>query len=250
MPKILCIYPYDKTTKFLENKILNPLITYLKDEIEIINISPNKESHKLCLEKIRKSVDDVIFFFGHGKSDCLYGAIGDKARLVDDKSLSKEAISDNENYYSNESFINKDNINIFKNKVVFCLSCNSNEKLGKWAIDSGCITFVGFGDIPTEWYKEDNINQRETPIFKGRFNRIILNSLLHSIRKQDSIYDLVEMIKLNANREIFDLLKNTHKKQKKLRSDGTLNYHVKSAESLFKFKEDIKIFGDYNKKIF
>jgi len=50
-----------------------------------------------------------------------------------------------------EKFLTRDVLNEFSGKVVFCMSCDSNE-LAQASLDSGAIGFVGFDKIPSNLY--------------------------------------------------------------------------------------------------
>ncbi len=144
--RILIIHPHDKTTQFLES-INNNLQPEFSNDIQYFRIETNDNSHKQCLERIKEHPSNgIIIFLGHGRSDALYGSKGDEYS----PSLEWEEIAAFPDlYYFNESFISKSNADVFYEKKVFCLACNSNNKIAEYAIDKGAISFLGFGDIPT-----------------------------------------------------------------------------------------------------
>jgi len=57
-----------------------------------------------------------------------------------------------------EKFLTRDDLNAFTGKVVFCMSCDSNE-LAQASLDAGAIGFVGFDKIPF-----NRFNDAEEPI--------------------------------------------------------------------------------------
>lgn len=243
MTKILIIHPEDSSTKFLD-RIKNHLICNQKEVIHHFNIKPSDYSKSKCIETIQQYPENsFIIFLGHGKSNSLYGS---KGKYYENKdAVSKDAIIENPHlYYYDESFINETNIQIFKNKNIFCLACNSNEKIGNLAIEYGANTFLGFGDIPTsvsefkEKYK--SVSNDLVRYMKSEINYIIKKSLYIGIRDNLSFEELNNYITFITNQRISDILIN-HKKN----AD-----RYKLTDNLYLFKSQIKIFGNKKNKLF
>jgi hypothetical protein len=195
------------------------------------------ESHEQCAERIKEHPEEgIIIFLGHGRSDRLFGSCGDRYDTRD--FVSPEAIDeDPESYYFNGNFIGKENINLFKNKKVFCLACRSNE-LAEFAIDGGAKTFIGFGDIPTSLaeFQEKGVEANSTMVstMKTEINRIVKVSLAYCIKRNSSFEDLMEMINYTTNQRIGDILTNyTWFKER----------HA-VADHLYYFKKEACILGD------
>lgn len=124
MCKVFAIYPTDKkdSTKFL-NKINTFLCKNLGADWHCYKIKFSDEDHQRCLNSAQSSAAKFIIFMGHGRGDKLLGSFNKKAEDF----ISNDALSE-ELFYKNEKFIHEQNIDFFKNKILFCFSCNSNEK--------------------------------------------------------------------------------------------------------------------------
>tara|TARA_B100000378_G_C18055986_1_gene414412 strand:+ start:5116 stop:5601 length:486 start_codon:yes stop_codon:yes gene_type:complete len=144
--KILVVHPYDKSTIFL-NRIKNHINVNFPENLHYFSVKPNEASHIKCLEIVKNfSNDGLIFFMGHGKSNCLYGAKGDYYGTLKNNDLEAQ---DPDKYYYEDNYITKQNIDVFDKKKVIALTCNSNAQVGKISIDNGAKVFMGFGDLPT-----------------------------------------------------------------------------------------------------
>ena len=237
MKRVICIYPHDLTTKFL-NRIQTYLKRELGDTFHCYKVKPNPASHVECLRRIQKGSEEFLIFLGHGRTDCLYGGIANGAGAYYDGRFLEENPYAN---YCNKNFINADNINVFNNKKVFCLSCNSNE-LGKLAIETGAKVFIGFGDIPTdkEVLKEIGKHLRVfTAAYKSEIVWIIKKSLIHSINRNHNFYQLFDTICLHTNIRINEIVL----KHKCLRERRLL------ADYLYKFKKEMVLLGEGSERI-
>lgn len=237
---ILIIHPKDKTTEFLD-KIKDHLISSFSNQVHHFNIYPNDKSHNDCLERISIHPNKgIIIFLGHGRSDKLFGS---KGSLYESKDfVSQEAIHENpDDYYYNDDFINSDNIDVFSSKKVFCLSCNSNNKVAEYAIDKGAFCFLGFGDIPTSKRefeeRSKNVSNEIVAKMKTELNYIIKTSLTYSINKNYSFEQLQNIIQFITNQRLSDILIN-----QKLFKERYL-----FVDYLYYLKKEILIFG--NKKL-
>lgn len=196
--QILLIHPNDKSTSFLD-KIKNYLVQRFDDRIHHFNVYSNVESHNQCIERIKSNPDEgLVIFFGHGRTTKLYGAKGDLYDNLD--FVSKDAIAEEpDKYYYNDDFINQDNAEVFQGKKVFCLACNSNDKIASFTIESGATVFLGFGDIPTSMpeFEEDgleNVSNDLVKLMKTELNYIIKRSLEIGIEKNYTFYQLKNVI--------------------------------------------------------
>jgi hypothetical protein len=233
MSKIFAIYPTDERES---TKFLNKINTYLKIKLgsnwHCYKVKFNDEDHNRCLEQARGSDAKFILFMGHGRSDCLYGSCAKEAHEF----VSQEAIAENPHIYRKENFIHAGNISNFSNKVLFSFSCNSNKNttnsIGRKAIENGVVSFVGFGDITTDFIEEDNFPKKAIEVFKYLITKIIKESLYISVINNYTVDRLVDLIKINTYKEIQKLLctKNRHKKI--------------IIEKLILFKNEIVIFGN------
>lgn len=238
--QVLIVHPKDKTTSFLD-RIKNHLLHSFEGNIHHFNVYPNDESHQQCLEKIKSNPNcGLVIFFGHGKTTQLCGAKGD---LYDNSDfLSKDAIAESpDKYYYNEDFITNENVNIFKGKKVFCLACNSNDKIASFALAKGAITFLGFGNIPTSMpeFKNDglkNVSNDIVILMKTELNYIIKKSLKIGIEKRYTFNQIRNVISFITNQRIAHYYK-------KDRNSKVFNILI---DYLYKLKSDIKILGNPN----
>lgn len=230
--KVFCVYPQDNSTRFL-NRIVSYLKRNLGDDFHCFKVKLHEGSHTECIKKIDELENKVIIFLGHGKSNLLYGACGSEAESA---FINHEAVEENPEYFNKQDFINMNNCSIFKNNIVFSFSCNSNQiknSIGNTSIMNGAISFIGFGDIPSDFETEKELTQREISIFKGIIVKIIKKSFLFSWKQNFSIEQLVDTIKVMTNKEVFKLTVN----------NKGIKYRYRIAKHLFYFKNEIEVFG-------
>lgn len=234
--KILIVHPYDKTTLFLES-IKGGLKANFESNLHLFNIETNDKSHEDCLDTISNHPENgLIIFLGHGRSDALYGSKGDEYS----PSLGFEEVSTFPHlYYFNESFISKKNVNVFSGKKIFCLACNSNDKIAQYAMEFGAKTFLGFGNIPSssEEFVADgfsNVTNEIVNSMKLELNYIIKRSLEYSISKSYNFEQLLNIMHFITNQRITEYL--IEKKD--------FNERYILTDYLYQLKKDITIFGD------
>lgn len=231
---ILIIHPLDNTTKAL-CKIKNHIASLYPEKTHIFNIHPNDASHDKCLECIyNHPKDGLIIFLGHGRSDKLYGS---KGNLYENKPfVSSDAIAEfPEKYYYNDQFINPSNYDIFNNKKIFCLACNSNE-LGKKLIDNGAMSFIGFGDLPTSHseFTKKNIAASDHLIasMKGEINYIVKRGLSHALYTNYNFEGLRNILQFITTQRIVNVL------------STKVKYRINLAFQLYSIKQEIVVLGD------
>lgn len=241
---ILIIHPKDNTTRFL-NRIKNHLINNFQSTVHHFNIQYSELSHNQCLSSIKVlSKGSTVIFLGHGRSNSLYGS---KAPYYDNSLVSSEAMLESPNkFFGKETFIDINNIDVFRDLNVFCLACNSNAQIAKSAISKGTICYIGFGDIPTSTEELDkSIKQHNVSLnkiisnIKTEINYIIKKSLEISIRNNNDFEQLFHLIRFISNQRISFIL--TQKKFLKER------YII--ADYIYFFKNEMKIYGDIKSKI-
>ncbi|NTW88494.1 MAG: hypothetical protein HGB26_05080 [Desulfobulbaceae bacterium] len=93
--------------------------------------------------KLKNESYDFVLFFAHGGSDYLRGG-----------EYQIRATGEN---VATEKFLTRDDLSMFKDKVVFCMSCDSNG-LAQAAIESGAAAFVGFDKIPFNRFNPEGIS--------------------------------------------------------------------------------------------
>jgi hypothetical protein len=224
MSKILFLYPKDSTTDFLNFILENNLYS---NEISIERPNTTIKEHQQSLENTKTSDSELVIFMGHGHNDSLHGANGS------DLDIEFKAFR--------ERFINKENIEELVGKKIISLSCNSNEKIGKIAIENGVRVFVGFGYIPTDWSVEaegyPDITSDEIDQFRSLLVKVFSMSLNYSIIYQFTFFQFERIFKVITNKKIIELLN----------SDYDTNDWL--LQSLYKLKDEIKVFGDGSIKI-
>jgi len=240
LKKILIVHPHDRTTGFLK-RINNHIEKNFNDLAHYFSVKPNDESHSECLERIKNHpINGSIIFLGHGRSNKLYGGKSDKYEAMVSIEARLESPAD---FYYNENFINEDNIEVFNDKKVFCLSCDSNNKFADLAIENGAVTFFGFGDIPTSQggflergmtVSADLVNH-----LKGELNYIIKRSLAYCIKKNLSFRDLLNTIHFITNQEISSILFDSK----------SFKHRFTLVDYLYYLKKEIKIKGNKDSKL-
>ena len=237
---ILIVHPYDRTTFFLK-RINNYLQVKLGENIHYFNVKPNDVSHNECLEKIRTHPSEgLVIFLGHGRSDNLYGGKSDNySDFIEENARMEHP----DQYFYQENFINKENIEVFSNKKVFCLSCNSNDKISDLAVEKGAITFLGFGNIPTSIgeFKERGKNASNEIIkaMKTEISYITKKSLFYALINDHTFTGLLDITNFITNQSISAILTG----QKWFKERYLL------TDFLYYLKNDIKIKGNKNIKL-
>lgn len=90
-------------------------------------------SHADAVLTLKQAAESFVVIFAHGSGDYLRG--GEYRSRASGENIEVE------------KFLTRDDLNAFSGKVVFCMSCDSNE-LAQASIDAGAIAFVGFDEIP------------------------------------------------------------------------------------------------------
>lgn len=235
MAKVLCVHPYDKTTRFL-NRIQHHLVNSFPKDVAYFRVQPWELSHTQCLKRIVGGEESFVIFLGHGRSDSLYGAVSDDLRGYSNLDHRYSA------GFQNENFITVNNAEIFRGKRVFCFSCNSADKLGRVAVEKGAVSFMGFGDIPTDG-EVKNIHGLEmkyfTASFKGELVVILKTCLARSIADNLNFVELRDLIKRKVDAAIYREL--LIKKGRK--------HHVLLARHLAYLTIQFRTFGDVHSRL-
>jgi len=233
MNKVFAIYPIDKScsTSFL-NRLNTFELRNLKDEWHCYKIHFSDEDHEKCLEASKDY--RFVFFMGHGGETKLSGSCSKNGEMYVDPIARKE----NRDYYIKDTFIDSSNIGVFKKKIFFCFSCNSNrnstKSLGRIAIQNGVLAFVGFGDIPTDYVKDVNFSKRCIAIYKGLIIKIMKHAVYLATEGNMSVSAMVKLIQILTTKEIQYLMK----------TKAIIRHKESIINQLVLFKNDIKIFGD------
>ena len=127
----LCLHAQSSDLKFL-NPVRNRVAKLLGSQLKAFELA-DRASHADAVLALRQAVEGFIVIFAHGSGDYLRG--GEYRSRASGENIEIE------------KFLTRDDLNAFSGKVVFCMSCDSNE-LAQASIDAGAIAFVGFDEIP------------------------------------------------------------------------------------------------------
>lgn len=240
MEKIFGIYPTDRqdSTKFL-NRINTYFCRRLGEQWHCYKTKYTNEDHESCVKKAIDSNAKFILFMGHGRSNCLFGSCNKNSQNF----IAEDAVIENSEFYRNEYFIHSDNISKFKGKIFFSFSCFSNrndtKSLARNAINNGVLSFIGFGDIPTDYIIGKNIPLKAIAIYKGIISNVVKISINISIQNNYTVEEMVALIKILTTKEIQKIILSPYKNRYK----GII------VESLFLFKQEIVIFGNRHERL-
>jgi hypothetical protein len=183
---------------------------------------------------------------GHGRSSYLQGARG---RLFGNDFVSEDARQEHpEDYFDKEEFITVSNIDRFKGKKIFCLTCNSNGVIGREAVRKGAKVFLGFGDLPTSKEELEEQGEENGPgtslasiekVLKTEINYIVKRSIVIGIKKNLNFYQLTDLIRFITNQRIAFYLVD----QKKIRERKII------ANYLYHFKSGMIVYGNAEEKL-
>lgn len=238
MSKVFAIYPIDRcySTGFL-NRINTFETRNLGDDWHCFKIHFSDQDHDDCL--VASKGERFIYYMGHGGETKLCGSCG----KYGEEHVAALVREENEDYYIKEAFIDTNNIGTFKDQIFFCFSCNSNrntaKSLGHIAIQKGVLSFIGFGDIPTDYNDNVPFSKRCIAVYKGIIVRIMKQALAIAIKSEGSVYSLVRIIQILTTQEI----------QQLLLSSADIRHKDSIVKRLCDFKNDIRIFGDRYAKI-
>lgn len=164
MSKIVCVFPSDNTTEFLE-----PIEDTLKKQgAVIVRGDTSQESHRNeIIDRLKGLTEqDIFVFMGHGASDRLYGT----PHGEDPQSLfGREALSLPQ--CSGSLFI----------------SCKSSEFVSKKGVNA-----IGFGEIPATWREMLKLRNEDQSCYSGVDENTILeyqNSFVKALCKALELWE-------------------------------------------------------------
>lgn len=157
MSKILCIFPQDQTTSFLE-----PIYDELCQRYNTVGLRGDPTEDDDYLERLAELAQEAetIVFLGHGSSRALYG-INFNMLICEENG----------------------NIDLLRHKQLILFSCHSLDFIKR----QGLTSALGFGEIPTSDYDVANgklhglsikdLNESDVEYIKAAIVRIWKNSL-------------------------------------------------------------------------
>ena len=126
----LCLHAQCGDLKFL-NPVRNRLAKLLGSKFRSYELA-DQASHAAGLLALRQASNSFVVIFAHGSGDYLRGG-GYISRITGE-------------VIEVERFITRKDLAAFERKVIFCMSCDSDE-LAEASLAAGAIAFVGFGQI-------------------------------------------------------------------------------------------------------
>jgi hypothetical protein len=133
----LCFHAQSSDLKFL-NPVRNRMAKLVGSKSMVFELT-DRASHADAMLALRRAMEGFVVIFAHGSGDYLRGG-----------EYRSRATGEN---IEVEKFLTRDDLNAFNDKVVFCMSCDSNE-LAQASLDAGAIAFVGFDEIPFNRFNE------------------------------------------------------------------------------------------------
>lgn len=214
MSKMLCIYPKDETTDFLQ-----PIYDILVEKFHSVGLMGDPTDDDEYLEKLEKLVkeSDLIVFLGHGMSRQLHG-------------LNFNPIVCEEN----------GNIDWFKGKNLLLFSCYSADFLRRYNLTHS----VGFGVIPTSLIDIEARKFHNCDLsFLTEYDLFKIRDKIVNIWKR-TLFDIIDFnidtfqinFKFNTNIEIVDVLLNM-KEYKNYITIADILYYIKDDMVYWGYKE-------------
>lgn len=127
----ICLHAQSSDLQFL-NPVKNRIGKLLGSQLKVFELADGA-SHADAVLAVRQATDGFVVIFSHGCGDYLRGGEY-RSRMTGEN-------------VEIEKFLSRDDVSVFKGKVVFCMSCDSNG-LAQVSLDAGAIAFVGFDKIP------------------------------------------------------------------------------------------------------
>jgi hypothetical protein len=218
-------------------RFFKKLIRNLRDSIQIdvipLILSNNTKSHEIALKQIKESPDNsLILILCHGGSNYIHGC------------SFRCGYSSHPKRYQHEehgAFIDIKNIQLFSNKKIISVSCNS-DKLGEYSISSGAEVFIGFNEInfdQKKYMNENRSSKRVIATTKWMFRRSLYWSLLTSFEED-----------LTVGEFYFKLIYSLQKLSTELILTKKNKYTLRVAYSLNEIRNGIKIMGNAKRRMF
>lgn len=189
--KILCIYPIDPSTDFLDS-IPNQLQKKFENIFELFRIDSSDESQSMAVYKMESCSDNtLVIFLGHGSTagfHC-YDVVAE----------------------GNIIFLNSQNIKRILKKNIFAFSCNSSIFLKKFSSNSN--SWLGFDDLPTEdeTFPIEFSQDEDKALFLDLYKRILIDAILFSLNElisTGSFSKSFSSLKLILNKNMIQLASN------------------------------------------
>lgn len=202
MNKVLCIYPKDRTTEFLE-----PLFEELCNRYSATPLLGDPQDDDDYLEKLEAQAaeSDTIIFLGHGSSDVLYGVNFNELILAD-------------------------NVGVLRGCNLFIFACNSIGFIHKHNLTHA----LGFGLVPTSDYDAENGKLHSLPLKNltipdiDYIQKAIVRIWIRTLAEADilDVRSFYNVFSYYTNVEIVDCLKKCDQQNCRLIAD--ILYYLKT----------------------
>jgi hypothetical protein len=151
----------------------------IKKGRKVIDLKDNKANKKRVTGTLRKKPVKFVMFNGHGDNNLIAG-------------------------HKNEVLIETStNVNLLKDKIIYCRSCNSAKELGPNSIDAGAIAFIGYENefifVYDTKYITKPLKDKTAALFLNPTNKIV-SSILKGNTVQYSYEKSQEIFKQNISK--------------------------------------------------
>lgn len=163
--KAICLHAQANDLKFL-NPVRNRMAKLLDRSFQGFSFG-DQTSQAAARLALKKAEGSFVVIFAHGGSNYIRG--GEYVHRV-----TREIIEA-------EKFLTAHDANIFRSKVVFCLSCESNG-LAQTSLAAGAQAFIGFDAIPFNRY-DANGNLITNHEFELHAQQLIANAIKGTIER-------------------------------------------------------------------
>lgn len=222
LKNVLCLRAKAEDLKFLDH-IERRISRTLGSRFMSQEFSNDESAHNARI-MLEKKKDGFVLVFAHGGSNYIKGG-----EYLDRSSGEVEEAKD---------FMTTDITNLFRDKVVFCLSCDSNG-LARSSIDAGAVAYVGFGAIPFRRF-DDLGNETTNREFRVHAQSLIANALMYTLNRfflgNNSLCDSLDYLRLHVSHDCVGFVR----KMKSFKQRREI------AGMMLKFKEDMQYWGNPN----
>lgn len=163
--KAICLHAQAEDLKFL-NPVRNRISKLLGDSFRGFSFADQNSQTDARLG-LEKAAGAFVVIFAHGGSDYVRG--GEYVHRV-----TREIVEA-------KKFLTVHDAHVFRGKIVFCLSCDSNG-LAQASLDAGAEAFVGFDDVPFNRYDAAG-NPTTNREFEQHAQQLIANAVKATVER-------------------------------------------------------------------
>jgi hypothetical protein len=163
--RAICLHAQADDLRFL-NPVRNRMEKLLVENFTGVSFGDQASAAGARLA-LKKAEGSFVVIFAHGGSNYIRG--GEYVHRV------------TRDIVEAKKFLTVQEADVFRGKVVFCLSCDSNG-LARASLDVGAQAFVGFGDIPFNRY-DANGNQISNHEFERHTQQLIAEAINATIER-------------------------------------------------------------------